>query len=235
MHSLWTAIDQLRVPTGFLQALLVSHTIALTGCSEAGVTRIEALSSQSYQLFSAETLETESYTCVDLGRFVANALGGLSAEVKGPHGVGIQLQYRPALLRACMGNSEALVNDVIRGMAPEAMDTWMIKVPRMILGTDSTTSSAFMEYLFRSSGAARDIVLVVGSDTIPCGFVHLESTPALSQFHQLLIGFDVAEDERQRQVIWTGPHDLMGDPIHFVFREGVFAHYHHLVSEFKSN
>lgn len=231
MDILRTAIGHLYGPIGSLSTLM--YAVLFVGCS--GGISTEEVGRPSPASPQVELAGAYPTTCAELGHFVAKELGGLSTEAYGPEGVGISLQYRPALLRSCMVDKEAALSYVIKGMETGAMDSWVVKVPRTIPGTDSTTSSAFLEYLFRSSGAKQDIVLVVGTDTVPCGFLHLESNPSMSRYHHLLIGFDVAEDHRQRQMIWTGPDDLMGAPIHFKFREGVFARYHDLVSTIRPN
>jgi hypothetical protein len=226
-----TAIGHLHGPIGSLSTLM--YAVLFVGCSggvgtdDAGVT-----SPASRQVELPGAYPT---TCAELGHFVAKELGGLSTQALGPEGVGISLQYRPALLRSCMVDKEAALHDVIKAMETGATDSWVVKVPRTIPGTDSTTSSAFMEYLFRSSGAKQDIVMVIGTDTVPCSFLHLEGTPSVSRHHQLLIGFDVPEDHRQRKMIWKGPEELMGAPIHFEFREGIFSRYHDLASTIRPN
>jgi len=210
----------------------------VVGCSGPHA-RVEHETLSPGILTSDVSVETTPSTCSELGLFVAGELGGLISRSTGPVGDSFILQYRPAVLEMCTRSRETVLLKVIgnrkevEGRA--ATDSWVMKLPRAVSEKGPNMSDEFLHYLSMSSGAIKDIVEIVGQDTIPCAFLHVETTPSVGPYHHVLIGFDTPQDSQQRKLIWHDRVGLLGGEVQFEFPNGVFAKYQTIVTRSMSN
>lgn len=191
------------------------------GCNP-GPTALQNVIAEGAELMTEEQRETavSKIKCGDLLRFLAEDWNGLRSEVVDAHGQRIEAEYRPRVLHACMeAQPELLLADLVEG--PEGLDMWLLRMPRSGMMDGADPGPDLSPYL--ASSAQHDLFEIIGNDTIPCAFWHLESTPSVGPHHQLLVGFDVALDERDRFLLWKGRPDSHSEDLRFRLKPGAFA------------
>lgn len=220
MKVMWTFLSGIIRPSNRVPLSALVCTV-LMGCS-SGPTALQEVVAQGAELMTEEQREVavSQIRCGDLLGFLAEDWNGLRSEVGDAHGQRIEAEYRPSVLHACMdARPELLLSDLVKG--PEGLDMWLIRVPRSGMMNVADSGPDHSPYLAFS--AQYDLFEVIGNDTIPCAFWHVESTPSVGAHHQLLVGFDVALDERDRYLIWKGHTDGRGEDLRFRLKPGAFA------------
>ncbi len=169
--------------------------------------------------------------CEELLERVAVALDGLRASEGAPRR-GISLQYRPALLSACLASSEdtplgdTALADVAIGLG--TADAYVLRLPRNGFVNGHPVDETFLEYMQVRS--AVDLVEVVNGDSVECSFVHVESSPSIGPHHTVLLAFDHAQDDGDRKVCWRDREGRLGGDMVFSYDHGVFERYQALIS-----
>lgn len=115
-----------------------------------------------------------------------------------------ELRYRPASCAACLEMPDALLADADyqqRRLELAGSDLYLL---RIMPGAhpEETPRPGF-------NWQAR-IEEVVGGDTIPCAFVHVETLPPGIRYQNILLGFEAPQDTRDRQLIIRDPDGALG-------------------------
>ncbi len=135
--------------------------------------------------------------CKDVARWMSDAGKGFIVERRTSAGL-FQLQYRPALCAACMEQGDASLSDRALRERTAHLRSSELYFLRFTPAAGTDPGEAW-EHL--RSGCCE----VLGVDTVPCAFVHVESLPAMSPYREIMLGFDRPQDERDRTVILRSP------------------------------
>lgn len=189
-----------------LSALLIGF-LSL-GCGpKGGVGEGEGLEGSSisswFNSFLSRPSSVES--CQALGKWLDKYGSGLVAKVERP-GFEMELQYRPAACLACMENHDAVFADSTFQERVGQLKATELYVLKIYSGKSASDSSHFE----LSEHLAKDLVEVVGMDTFPCAFFHVEALPSLVPYRSALIGFERPQDGRVRRVIFKDTQDHFG-------------------------
>lgn len=113
-------------------------------------------------------------------------------------GYSMELQYRPATCAACMELPDAELNQPELSQRAKELAGADLYHLRILPGKDGETPRAGFDWQPR-------IVEVVGQDTIPCTFIHVETMPPGVPHQSVLLGFDAQQDTRDRRVLIKDP------------------------------
>jgi len=209
-------------------ALLVwSLTAVACGADEAGSARHTDVLAGIFGPSAPDLPEN----CAELLEHVAVGLDGLRASEAGPQR-GISLQYRPAILSACLASSQetSLGNPglVAAAIGLGTADAYVLRLPRNGLANGHPIDEAFLEYMQVRSAA--DFVELVNGDSVVCSFVHVESAPSIGPHHTVLLAFDHAQDGGDRKIFWKDREGRLGGDMVFGYEQGVFERYEALIS-----
>lgn len=120
-----------------------------------------------------------------------------------------ELHYRPAACTACLEVGDAQLTDgsfLERSRELAFSDQYVLRLyskkgdgerPEV---NDSWTSR---------------IVEIVGTDTVPCAFLHVETMPPGVPYRSVLLGFDRPQDEHDRRLVIRDAEGQLGGDLHF--------------------
>jgi len=120
-----------------------------------------------------------------------------------------ELHYRPASCTACLELGDVQLTEksfVERNSELAHSDQYVLRLypkdgdgdlPKM----DETWMPSVME--------------IVGTDTIPCAFLHVETLPPGVPYRSVLLGFDRPQDEQDRRLVIRDTGNLFGGDLHF--------------------
>lgn len=213
--SSWDIFPSNLVPCG-----VVAFTLAL-GCGPGPSALQIAISEDPVSMTEEQReLAASAISCGDVLRLLAEDWNGLRAVINNAAGHRFEAEYRPHVLDACMEvRPELRLADLANGL--EGLDMWLLRIPRMAMKDGADPGPGQAEYL--NFSAQHDLFEVIGSDTIPCSFLHVESTPAIGPYHQILVGFDMVLDERDRILLWRDQHGSHAGDLRFELKPGAFA------------
>lgn len=173
--------------------------------------------------------------CESMVRCLGPEMGALSTSLDDGSGLRFVLTYQPAELRACMEDlAPAPITDPDMRARVEQLrgtDLYLLRIipaegPRT--GQSAVRMAQALDDLMDQTKGAR-LQEVIGTDTLDCAFIHVETAPGFVTYTTLLIGFDTPQDGREREVILKGLKEGESDQLRFRFRQGVFAAYAHAV------
>jgi hypothetical protein len=133
--------------------------------------------------------------CAGLGEWLQDHPGAFDAHVERT-GFTVDLQYRPAACTACGEGSTLTFTDpqfTTRVGELQASELFVLRV--------ANRSDVTGDALELTDALVADIVEVIGRDTIPCSFLHVEATPPNVPFRSAIIGFDRPQDSADRQLV----------------------------------
>jgi hypothetical protein len=196
--------------------------LVITGCGSAQLSGHEVESGSASQgLFGFFHSRPDPVKdCKALGQWLATHGKDLTAEVERP-GFIAKLEYRPAACLACMEDHDALFADstFIRRVSPlRTTELYVLKIFVGKAGSDSL-------YLELSESLLPDLVEVVGTDTVPCAFMHVEAMPSMMHYRSALIGFDRPQDGKDRSVVLRDSKRQFGGDLVFGLPKGGVSHY----------
>ncbi|MEO8589947.1 MAG: hypothetical protein ABI432_11290 [Flavobacteriales bacterium] len=226
--AIWSAYRHLSISAIAICAILFSGS--LVGCSrenDQGPLLMDgALTERGLEEAARIT------GCADLEMLVAREFNGFMASSSSAQHAFL-LEYRPAMLQLCITSGSpsdlkapAFIAEMERS---RATDMYVMKVPRTDEGNEKAVDEEFLLYL--SNAAVKDLVEVVGEDTVECAFVHLETTPAIGPYHHMILGFDSPQDGKQRKIVWHDGSGLLGKDLVFEFKAGSFDQYEKILAQ----
>lgn len=115
-----------------------------------------------------------------------------------------ELRYRPASCAACLEMPDAQLTDadyMQRRLELAGSDLYLLRI--MPGEQPEEVPQPGFDWQTR-------IAEVVGGDTIPCAFIHVETLPPGMRYQSILLGFDALQDMQDRQLIIRDVDDAMG-------------------------
>lgn len=200
-------------PTVGSVSICVALAFALSGC-EVGELNEKEQAGRAAWFTGLFTSEPDAVTdCATLREWLAGHGDVLVTRVERT-GLLAELHYRPALLQSCAEFGDAAFQDT----AFQAYSGRLALSEAYVLRLQMP--GAQFEELELGERWGKDIVEVIGQDTIPCAFVHAETVPHFAPYRSLLIGFDRKQDDADRKVIVRDPENLLGGDLVLVFPPG---------------
>jgi len=130
-----------------------------------------------------------------------------------------EVQYRPALLSACRNYPEGKFSDT--DLRREVEESVLSTTYALHLTNDKQNDRD--DEVFWNEELGKDIVEVLGGDTLPCAFIHLEPGPGFLKYRTAMIGFDHGQLPVKRQIIINDPLDRFGGAISFLIDATVLS------------
>lgn len=158
--------------------------------------------------------------CKGLGKWLARNGGRFTSRVERP-GFVLEASYRPAACTACMEAGGSTFADSAfqqRVVQLKATELYVLKVSARTDKQDTLN-------LEISDILMGDLIEVVGSDTFPCSFLHVEAVPSMLPYRTALVGFDRPQDGRDRHLVLHDPEGRFGGAITLTFPEGGLGAY----------
>jgi hypothetical protein len=155
-----------------------------------------------FSFFRSRTAPIQN--CHELGQWLAKHDKDLVATFERP-GLTGELQYRPAACLACMEKRDAAFSDSAFLKRIDQLKATELYVLRIVAGKVSDSTQIEL-----SENMASSFVEVVGRDTFPCSFMHVEATPSMMPYRSALIGFERAQDDKDRRVILLDSEKHLG-------------------------
>lgn len=220
----------MAISRSVLYTILVSATVVLivlfSACSKS-VQRFEHTGLSDAEPPISIVTPNPDLSCSELKDACATELQELS--VKKLHG-GYEwtLIYLPKELEACRsGMDGALVVDALRTTSEmNSTDQYVLQINALADGGDFDLNS-FLQY-----GIERRIRAVIGRDTVPCGFAHVESGPANSPLIRVIMGFDVLPNSADRTILISGEENSVNSGVLVLdYPHGLFEQYVELVQK----
>lgn len=152
--------------------------------------------------------------CAGLAKWLASNGDRFTAKVK-RRGFELEATYRAAACTACMEDREAAFADTafqIRVAQLRQTELYILKL------TPGQVGDSLM--LDLGADLAGSLVEVVGTDTFPCSFIHVEALPSLLPYRTALIAFDRPQDDQDRQLVLLDPSSTYGGNLTFSFPQG---------------
>lgn len=100
------------------------------------------------------------------------------------NGVRWELEYHPEVCRSCLGLPDRVLLDSLQKISPIHHENSSSYVLRAYATEKNSARSGTIARI--SHGLITEII---GRDTIPCAFLHLETLPAEAPFHSAIVGF----------------------------------------------
>lgn len=129
-------------------------------------------------------------------------------------GFAAELQYRPAVCMACLEQPSAKLSDPEfqkRQLELAGGDIYHLRISAgKEAGLIPRASLAWQQ----------QIVQVLGSDTMPCAFVHVETLPPGLPYQSVVLGFDASDEPGDRSVIITDGDGTLGGDLVLNFPKG---------------
>lgn len=151
--------------------------------------------------------------CTELRQWIAEHPSAFRSNVVRPR-LAVELQYRPAACIACMEAPESAFS------APttrERMDR-LAGSAQYVLHFTAGSSGGELPLLAESLRTS--IVEVVGTDTLPCAFMHVETLPPGVPYASAIIGFDRPQDDLDHRVVLLDHDGALGGTIEFALPRG---------------
>lgn len=158
--------------------------------------------------------------CAGLAKWLAGHGDGFTARVERP-GLVLEASYRPAACTACMENSGAAFADSLFRMRAAELGRSELYVLKLSPGKAGRDGMAMQ----LDKDLAGDLVEVVGQDTFPCSFIHVEALPSLLPYGTALAGFDRPQDGRDRHLVLRDREGRLGGDLVLSFPQGRLAAY----------
>ena len=118
-----------------------------------------------------------------------------------------ELTYRPGVCTACLELPDAALVDAAVRDRMATLSNGGLYALRFAVGTDPAAHHALRDTL------QAYIVEVIGTDTLPCAFMHVETMPPGVPYSSAIIGFDRAQDRADRRIIIRDPHNAFGGDV----------------------
>jgi hypothetical protein len=187
--------------------------LALSGCEADELNEKEQADRASWftELFTSEPDPVTD--CAALREWLAGHGDVLVSRIERT-GLLAELHYRPALLQACADHGDASYMD------PEfqAHTGRLAHSEAYVLRLQMP--GANFDELELGEQWRKDIVEVIGQDTIPCAFIHAETVPHFAPYRTLLIGFDRSQDNVDRKVVLRDRENVLGGDLILKFTTG---------------
>jgi hypothetical protein len=120
-----------------------------------------------------------------------------------------ELHYRPAPCTACLELGDVQLTEkpfVERHRELAHSDQYVLRLYPKDRGGDLPK----MDETWMPS-----VMEIVGTDTVPCAFLHVETLPPGVPYRSVLLGFDRAQDEQDRRLVIRDTGKLFGGDLHF--------------------
>ena len=195
LHSLVKAI-QLQKWAQVAAWCAIGFGIVSCGASWVGGPHVDAGISGKSSFFDLfKSTPDPIADCAGLGEWLQDHPGTFDAQVV-RSGFKVDLQYRPAACIACgEGATRAFIDPQFTTRVGELQtsEQFVLRVTR--------TGEAGGNALELKDALVSDIVEVIGLDTIPCSFLHVEATPPNVPFRSAILGFDRPQDGADRRLV----------------------------------
>jgi hypothetical protein len=158
--------------------------------------------------------------CEELGEWLSEHGALLTAKEERP-GLTVELQYRPAACAACAEDRDGRFEDpALRKRVMELKGAELYVLHWSVSSTAPDSLSSLW-----NEGLQEDLFEVVGLDTLPCAFMHMEAMPAMLPYRSALIGFDRVQDGKDRRILLRDSGKRLGGDIILEFIEGGLQRY----------
>ncbi len=167
--------------------------------------------------------------CSELYDKCNDELNGLRANVD-EGGYSFELSYVPKEVAACRksGDNGASVMDAsARAIDAGAADQYVLRITSKAGGP--VGDAIDLEQLL-GIGVQKRIHAIVGRDSLPCAFAHVESGPGHSPVTSVLIGFDAPQNSADRRIVIRETDAMESRKVTLAFPVGMFARYVELVN-----
>lgn len=163
--------------------------------------------------------------CAGLAKWLASNGDRFTAKIKRP-GFEVEATYRAAACTACMEDREAAFADTAFQARVAQLRQTELYILKLTPGQEGDSLT-----LDLGAQLAGSLVEVVGTDTFPCSFIHVEALPSLLPYRTALIAFDRPQDDRDRQLVLLDPASSYGGNLTFLFPQGHLRTYLALVPD----
>lgn len=221
MSSTVTKMRSLISPLFWIQVFAL---VIFLGCggleSETGTEATENVAEQTFfsRLFSGMVTQTELEDCPGLMDWLRLNPTVLTEKFVG-NGFTIVLELQLAECLACkdLPKAKFIDSNFIKQLADHTGTT--AYVMRVVRNSDDKGRS-FDPFVKLTE---RNVMQVIGSDSIPCAFLHFEASPAMAPHRTALLGFETASGTFARQVLIRDTTGELGGDISFHYSEQGFT------------
>lgn len=158
--------------------------------------------------------------CRGLGKWLDKYGERFNSRVERP-GFVLEASYRPAACTACMEERGSVFADSAFRQRVAQLKATEFYVLKVTVGKNEQ-DTLFLEL---SDILIADLIEVVGRDTFPCSFMHVEAVPSSLPYRSALVGFDRPQDGRDRYLVLRDREGHFGGDLNLVFPEGSMKAY----------
>lgn len=206
--------------------IIVLGTIGSVGCSSGPSEGKEVPGRMSWTSWIRDVLKPEVRDCEGLRYWMAEHSSLFRARVERST-FSAELYYRPAACVACMENQQAQFHDP--GLRSRIRELGGGELYMLRFTPDEQVGDSLFDLSW--DVLMDDFVEIVGSDTVPCSFLHAEAMPSMAPYRSLTLGFDRVQDGHERKLILLDRSGKFGGDVCFSFPERAVEAYMNAVPD----